>query len=51
MKGRDADQFWLLVLFVLMIVTTVASIRYGAIDFSSHDMAAAVSESLPAAMI
>src|SRR3954469_4354607 len=42
MKGRRADQFWLLVLFVLMIMTTVASIRYGAIDFSSHDMAAAV---------
>jgi iron complex transport system permease protein len=46
MKGRRADQFWLLVLFVLMIVTTVASIRYGAIDFSSHDMAAAVSGKL-----
>lgn len=46
MKGRRADQFWLLVLFVLMIVTTVASIRYGAIDFSAHDMAAAVSGKL-----
>jgi len=42
MKGRRADRFWLLLLFVLMMVTTVASIRYGAIDFSSHDMAAAV---------
>ena len=46
MKGRRADRFWLLFLFVLMTVTTVASIRYGAIDFSSHDMATAVSGKL-----
>jgi iron complex transport system permease protein len=46
MKGRRADRFWLLLLFVLMIATTVASIRYGAINFSSHDMAAAVSGKL-----
>jgi iron complex transport system permease protein len=46
MKARRADRFWLLLLFVLMIATTVASIRYGAINFSSHDMAAAVSGKL-----
>lgn len=42
MKGRRADRLWLGVLFVLMLATTAASIRYGAIDFSAHDMAAAV---------
>ena len=42
MKGRHADRLWLGVLFVLMLATTAASIRYGAIDFSAHDMAAAV---------
>ncbi|HEY2362035.1 MAG TPA: iron ABC transporter permease [Candidatus Angelobacter sp.] len=46
MKARRADRFWLLLLFVLMIATTVASIRYGAIDFSLQDMAAAVSGKL-----
>src|SRR5215469_2376075 len=46
MKGRRADRLALTLLFVLMIVTTAASIRYGAIDFSSHDMAAAISGKL-----
>lgn len=46
MKGRRADHLWLLLLFVLMIGTTAASIRYGAIDFSARDMAAAVSGKL-----
>lgn len=42
MNARRADRWCLVVLFLLMIVTTVASIRYGAMDFSAHDMAAAV---------
>lgn len=42
MNGRGADRLWLLVLLVLTIVTAVVSIRFGAIDFSGHDMAAAV---------
>lgn len=46
MKGRRADRLALIVLFVLMIVTTAASIRYGAIDFSSHDMTRAISGKL-----
>lgn len=46
MKGRRGDRLWLVLLFVLMIVTTAASIRYGAIDFSSHDMASAISGKL-----
>jgi iron complex transport system permease protein len=43
MKGRRADSLWLLFLFGLMIATTAASIRYGAIDFSPRDMATAIS--------
>ena len=42
MNARQADRWCLVVLFLLMIVTTVASIRYGAMDFSARDMAAAV---------
>ena len=42
MNARRADRWCLVVLFLLMIATTVASIRYGAMDFSAHDMAAAV---------
>lgn len=42
MNARQADRWCLVVLFVLMIATTVVSIRYGAMDFSAHDMAAAV---------
>jgi len=46
MKARRADRLCLVLLFVLMIATTAASIRFGAIDFSSHDMATAVSGKL-----
>lgn len=42
MNSRRADRLWLAVLFLLMIVTTAVSIRYGAMDFSGHEMAAAV---------
>lgn len=42
MTTHRADRWCLVVLFFLMIVTTVASIRYGAMDFSWHEMAAAV---------
>jgi iron complex transport system permease protein len=45
-NARRADRLCLFLLFVLMIVTTAASIRYGAIDFSLHDMAAAVTGKL-----
>jgi len=43
MKPRNADRIALLVLLVLMVLTTAASIRFGAIDFSARDMLAAVS--------
>jgi iron complex transport system permease protein len=43
MTSREKDNFWLLLLLVLMLVTMVASIRFGAIDFSLHDMVSAVS--------
>ncbi len=42
MNPRRADRWWLLLLLLLMITTTAVSIRFGAMDFSSHDMAAAV---------
>jgi iron complex transport system permease protein len=42
MNGRRADLMSLSLLFLLMVAITVASIRYGAMDFSVHDMAAAV---------
>ncbi|MGA8939427.1 MAG: iron ABC transporter permease [Acidobacteriaceae bacterium] len=42
MNPRRTDRWWLTLLFVLMIVTTAVSIRFGAMDFSAHDMAAAV---------
>jgi len=42
MNARRADLGCLVVLFLLTVVTTVASIRYGAMDFSAHDMGAAV---------
>jgi iron complex transport system permease protein len=42
MKSRDADRATLAVLFVLMIVVTAASIRFGAMDFSVHEMLSAV---------
>lgn len=41
MKARRADRLCLMLLFVVMVATTVASIRYGAMDFSVHDMAQA----------
>ena len=42
MNARRADRLSLVLLFVLMVVTTAVSIRYGAIDFTVHDMTAAV---------
>lgn len=45
-NARRADRLSLIVLFILMVATTAASIRYGAIDFSAHDMARAVSGTL-----
>ena len=41
MKSRQLDRWCLLLLFVLMIATTLVSIRYGAMDFSLQEMAAA----------
>ncbi|HEX4309366.1 MAG TPA: iron ABC transporter permease [Acidobacteriaceae bacterium] len=41
MNARRSDRIWLASLFLLMIATTVASIRFGAMDFSNHAMAAA----------
>lgn len=41
MKASRANRWYLTLLFLLMIATTMASIRYGAMDFSAHDMAAA----------
>ena len=49
MKGRRGDRLALLVLFVLMIVTTAASIRYGAIDFSVHEMGPPLRQAVPEA--
>ena len=42
MNSRRADRWSLVILFLLMIATTVASIRYGAMDFSGRDMAVAI---------
>jgi iron complex transport system permease protein len=42
MNARRADHLWLASLLFLMIATTAVSIRYGAMDFSAHDMTAAV---------
>jgi iron complex transport system permease protein len=42
MNPRRADRWWLVLLLLLMIATTAVSIRFGAMDFSAHDMAAAV---------
>ncbi|MGH9408788.1 MAG: FecCD family ABC transporter permease [Vicinamibacterales bacterium] len=38
MKSRDADRVTLGLLFILMIVVTAASIRFGAMDFSLREM-------------
>lgn len=43
MRSRDADRVTLLLLFVLMVVVTAASIRFGAMDFSMREMLDAVS--------
>jgi len=45
MKSRKADSLVLVLLLVLMVLTTAASIRFGAIDFSARDMLSAVSRS------
>lgn len=42
MNPRRVDRWWLTLLLLLMIATTAVSIRFGAMDFSAHDMAAAV---------
>ena len=41
MKARRTDRWCLVLLFLLMVATAVASIRYGAMDFSAHEMASA----------
>jgi len=41
MSRRHADRIALVLLVAVMILTTAASIRFGAIDFSKHDMVAA----------
>jgi iron complex transport system permease protein len=43
MTPRQADRLTLWLLLGLMLLTTAASIRFGAIDFSLHDMTAAIS--------
>ncbi len=42
MNTRRADRWCLALLLLLMIATTILSIRFGAMDFSAHDMAEAV---------
>jgi iron complex transport system permease protein len=49
MKSQPSDRVVLVVLFVLMILTTAASIRFGAMDFSAHDMLTSVSGTLSGA--
>lgn len=49
MKSREADRVALVLLLVLMALTTAASIRFGAIDFSLREMAAAFSGTLSGA--
>jgi iron complex transport system permease protein len=46
MTSRDKDNLLLAILLVLMLLTLLASIRFGAIDFSLHDMVSAVSGKL-----
>jgi len=46
MKRRDMDRITLVVLVAVLVLTTAASIRFGAIDFSAHDMVTAVSHTL-----
>jgi iron complex transport system permease protein len=49
MKPRTSDRVALLLLLVLMILTTAASVRFGAMDFSANDMLTAVSRTLSGA--
>jgi iron complex transport system permease protein len=46
MSGRNPDRMALAVLLVVMVLTTAVSIRFGAIDFSAHDMITALSHTL-----
>ncbi len=46
MSGRNADRLTLAALLAVMLLTTAASIRFGAIDFSARDMAIAASHTL-----
>ena len=46
MSGRNPDRMTLAVLLVVMVLTTAVSIRFGAIDFSAHDMITALSHTL-----
>jgi iron complex transport system permease protein len=42
MKARVGDQLAIFILLLLAAATTIACVRFGAIDFSLHDMGAAV---------
>jgi iron complex transport system permease protein len=42
MNTRRTDVWWLAVLVLLMVASTVGSIRFGAMDFSGHEIASAV---------
>jgi iron complex transport system permease protein len=42
MNTRRTDVWWLAVLVLLMVASTVVSIRFGAMDFSGHEIASAV---------
>ena len=46
MTRRNADRLALALLLVVTVLTMAASIRFGAIDFSAHDMVTAVSHTL-----
>jgi len=49
MSGRNADRATLALLLAILLFTTAASTRFGAIDFSAHDMVTAVSHTLTGA--
>ena len=49
MNSRRADHITLLVLLALTVITTAVSIRFGAIDFSMHEMTSALSGKLSGA--
>src|ERR1700677_3170734 len=42
MNTRRTDGWWLAVLVLLMVASAVVSIRFGAMDFSAHEMGRAV---------